>query len=282
MPSATNDDSTSQVPLSRHSQTPAPYKPPDDVSISDLDGADDIPRPPISPITPTSSTEDFAQPHFSANMSPNSSQHNPSFIARPDPVPIDEESNPDITALKAAASVLQIQKQKAQRDIQTLKNIRDAAVQDPEGFSQELRSGRLRHEPDRSNPLKATFEDVEGEDSESDDDDVHMSDSRDTSGNSKFNVIPSAQNVVHCPPINWEKYHVVGESLDRLHEKEKERPSPGQPWSEERKAIITAPYSPFRDRPPVQQQSQQPQSQQSKPPLPPPMQTRRSRRESQG
>lgn len=237
-------------------------------SLYGLDGAEDIQRPPISPITPTASFERLAEGGSSESTFPHVPPDESRFIERPTSLPVDEESNPDITALRAAASVLQLQKQKAQRDIQTLKEIRDAAVQEPERFVDELRSGNLQHEPDHSNPLKATFEDASEDES---DKDVPMV-SSDIKSRSKFKQIPSAQNVVRCPPVNWEKYHVVGESLDRMHEEQRIRPTPGQPWSEEREAIIAAPYSPFRDKP-------QPQASQ----LPPPMQTRRSfRRKSQG
>ena len=242
----------------------------DDVAWG-LDGTDEIPRPPISPITPTASHERLVS---TADMAVDPSRrpsHDSRFTIRPPPEPIDEDTNSDILALKSAASVLQIQKQKAKQDIQALKKIRDDAVKEPENFVAELRSGKLNHEPDHSNPLQATFEDhSESEDEEQTDQELatpHVENSK-----SGFGRIPSAQNVVRCPPVNWEKYHVVGQALDRMHEEQRRKPSPGQPWSEEREAMIAAPYSPFRDAP--QRTSTQ---------LPPPMETRNShRRKSRG
>lgn len=250
----------------------------EDSEMWGLDNADFIPRPPISPITPTRSFERLPGDEPVDGRISHAPATEPRLIEGPAPVPIDEETNPDVLALRAAASVLQLQKHKAKRDIQTLKEIRDAAVDEPERFVEELRSQKLQREPDHSDPLKATFED---DSDEQDEEDVEMT--TDEGGPpSKFKQIPSSQVIVRCPPINWEKYHIVGEALDSMHEQQRRRPTPGQPWSEERDAIVAAPYSPFRDRPqqppPAPSQPTKPHSQ-----LPPPMQTRKSfRRKSQG
>ena len=42
-----------------------------------------------------------------------------------------------------------------------------------------------------------------------------------------FPPIPLPQNIVRCPPVNWAKYHVIGESLDKLHAEQQNRPSQG-------------------------------------------------------
>ena len=49
---------------------------------------------------------------------------------------------------------------------------------------------------------------------------------------SRFPKLPEPQNVFRCPPVNWAKYHVVGESLDKLHEEQMKRPSEGEPQVE--------------------------------------------------
>jgi hypothetical protein len=41
--------------------------------------------------------------------------------------------------------------------------------------------------------------------------------------------LPTAQNIVRMPPINWSQYAVVGESLDKLHREQTARPAPGAP-----------------------------------------------------
>lgn len=56
---------------------------------------------------------------------------------------------------------------------------------------------------------------------------------------------PSMQNVVRMPPINWAKYHIIGEPLERMHRVQQSRPSDG--LGGEGRATIAAPYSPFTD-----------------------------------
>ncbi|KAL9067567.1 MAG: hypothetical protein Q9157_006771, partial [Trypethelium eluteriae] len=45
----------------------------------------------------------------------------------------------------------------------------------------------------------------------------------------RFPKLPGMQNIFRCPPVNWAKYHVVGESLDKLHEEQMKRPNEGEP-----------------------------------------------------
>ena len=273
MPSAIKSEDSSHPPQQESWST-------DYDDSQNLDDEGDIPRPPISPISPSTSFEKLPSVTAAEGGFPGAPLESPRFIQRPAPIPIDEEANPDVTALKAAASVLQLQKEKAKRDIQALKEIRDAAIQEPEKFVEELRMGRLQHEADHSNPLKATFEDESDEDEDEDGDEDVMMGSDEQNSISKFKRIPNSQVVVRCPPINWEKYHVVGEALDKLHEQQRHRPTPGQPWSEEREAIVAAPYSPFKDKPQPTASTQPPKPHSQ---LPPPMQTRKSmKRKSQG
>merc|ERR1712070_765449 len=70
-----------------------------------------------------------------------------------------------------------------------------------------------------------------------------------------FPPIPGAQNVVRTPYINWEKYHILSEPLDRLHEQQRRWPGAGgtslsdqQRRRSEREFSVAAPYSPFYDR----------------------------------
>ena len=70
--------------------------------------------------------------------------------------------------------------------------------------------------------------------------------------------IPGSQNVVRAPPINWAQYHIVGESLDKLHEEQRRRPVGGEPVGEEElrpkerdrapEHVIARPYDPFVDK----------------------------------
>lgn len=168
-------------------------------------------------------------------------------MPRPSSLALDEAANTDMAALKACISVLQLQQAKSRRDIAALQRMKDAAVGDPVGFTQALQAGRLDDGsgavPD---PLAATF--AGADDDDDDDDDAEERDAEETNREDKFGKMPRPQNVVRCPPVNWAKYHIVGEPLERMHEEQRRRPDPGEPWRESsRDAVVFAPYSPFKD-----------------------------------
>lgn len=184
------------------------------------------------------------------------------YIQRPPSLPLDFDSNPDAAALRAAISVLQLQQQKSRRDIQTLEQLKKAAVKNPEGFTRAMRNGDLNPAPLPDNPLAATL--AGNDDSEDDMASIKQESasavpgSDSTKGTSdvesvkevEFPTIPGPQNIVRCPPINWSKYHIIGEPLDRMHEEQRRRPDLGGPWREPpREAHVAAPYSPWHDRP---------------------------------
>jgi hypothetical protein len=166
-------------------------------------------------------------------------------------VPISESENPDAIALRSAISILQLQKQQSLRDIQSLERMKDAAGSDPEGFARDLASGRLRTE-ERGAVIQFTEDD--NMDTDEDDENENETGPGKSAGKdpklSPFGRIPAAQNVVRMPPINWSKYHVVGDSLDRMHEEQLRRPSPGdlkrgEPAPEH---VLASPYRPLVDR----------------------------------
>ena len=146
------------------------------------------------------------------------------------------DENADAIALRNAISILQIQRQQSIKDIQSLERLRQAALDDPQGFLSDLKDNKL------TRPAR-TGVDVDDEDSGDGDADPDRS---------KFGTIPASQNVVRCPPVNWDKYHVVGESLDRLHEQQ--RNFPGVTDEQIRRSghppkhMIAAPYRPGIDR----------------------------------
>lgn len=185
----------------------------------------------------------------SRELPPSSEAQQPRFIQKPAPVSIAESDNTDVIALRAALSVLQVQKQKAQKDIMTLQKLKEAAIKDPSRFASELAAGNLTHEALPANPLHATFEDDESQ-KDSDDADVDSSTEQETA----IPKIPNPQNVFRCPAINWDKYHVIGESLDRMHEHQRSRPGPyGSTAESPRDHVIFAPYNPFKDKLPATQ-----------------------------
>lgn len=225
------------------------------------------PRPPYSPVTPVFAHLD---PVASAEatvipppLSPSHTSHAPSeqfsgyrpppppaappvFKPEPSPVPISESENPDAIALRSAISILQMQKQQSLRDIRSLDRLKEAAAADPEGFARDLAAGRLRTE-DRGAVIQ--FSEDDAMDTEEDHTEGETKSIGDGTSSSKFGRIPPPQNVVRMPPINWAKYQVIGESLDRMHEEQLRRPTPGEPRREPApEYLLASPYRPLVDQ----------------------------------
>ncbi|KAE9373192.1 hypothetical protein N431DRAFT_438530 [Stipitochalara longipes BDJ] len=248
-------------------------------------------HPPYSPITPTLSSARLAsttspQTKSSAQASSIRYTHTqaPQTSIQPPQLPVTTVSfddNPDVLALKSAASILQIQARNAVHDIQALQRIKELALRKPEEFGRALESGAIRT---RNDPLYHPGDYVEDEDDgEEEDGDVVMggvngskhkgekvkkvgkAGKGDKMEREKWEPLPAPQNVVRCPPINWNQYAVVGESLEKIHKDQLERPSEGFPArlgsdgqlvsggegprrQSEVGAVIAAPYQPGRDR----------------------------------
>ena len=181
----------------------------------------------------------------------------PQDTPQPPPlIPFSESDNSDAIALRSAISILQIQKQQALRDLKTLERQKMAAVADPEAFAADVAAGKVKTAsrgglsvgPILEKPLKESAGDSEDSAMESEADD-----GRPSQISPRFGPIPGPQNVVRTPPINWAKYHIVGESLDKLHDEQKARPIPGQPRKDgdplrAPEHIIAAPYNPWSDK----------------------------------
>ena len=172
--------------------------------------------------------------------------------------------------------------------MQTLQRQKDIAVKDPVAFARDVAEGRIKAGGGRG--VLGSVGDVgdvggavgKGDDEvrggvgvgEDGDEDEEMDDEgrggveenksiRAISANSGFDkpnppspfgTIPSPQNVIRMPPVNWTQYHVVGASLDKLHEEQRKRPVGGQPSrdDEERRQrapvhVLAAPFDPWRD-----------------------------------
>ncbi|KAF4547598.1 Hypothetical protein D9617_39g039330 [Elsinoe fawcettii] len=180
---------------------PLTIKPPRRPSTSDTSAGpfpssyastrDTSPIPPLaSPISPK------VQP---AKIKP---LPNVELIDKPPSRPFSSEDATDAIALRAAISSLQVQRKRAQEDIKTLDRIRDDALTRPDEFQKHVVETAIRQS---KKPAKFDVDAKEDEDEK-------MADS-----SQAFPPIPEPQHVVRCPPINWEKYHVVGEPLDRMH-----------------------------------------------------------------
>ncbi|RAK79101.1 uncharacterized protein BO72DRAFT_51988 [Aspergillus fijiensis CBS 313.89] len=206
--------------------------------------------PPAASPSPTTAappyngfTPDFAPP-------PQAPRAAPFFAAEPAPVPISESENPDAIALRSAISILQLQKQQSLRDIRTLDEMKRAAAADPEGFARELAAGNLTAK-DKGGFINFSHDPTHG--GEDEDEDDEMEDDSKEGKASGFGTIPPPQNVVRMPPINWAKYHVVGESLDKMHEEQRRRPSAGEPRRDESaqrapEYLLASPYRPLTDK----------------------------------
>lgn len=152
-------------------------------------------------------------------------------------------------------SILQIQRQQALRDLQVLEQQKGVALRDPEGFVAAVKDGRVRSRDVRGvGPY-----DGEGDEEEEEEE-------REEGGGERESrmEIPGSQNIVRAPPINWAQYHIVGESLDKLHEEQRRRPVTGAPINDEElrpkergrergrerapEHTIARPYDPFVDK----------------------------------
>ncbi|KAL4885239.1 hypothetical protein BJY04DRAFT_145009 [Aspergillus karnatakaensis] len=217
------------------------------------------PQPPYSPVTPvmahltplqpsvTNGTHPVHPPPTSPSPTSQAPSHSPAasslpppipptFAPEPPPVPISESENPDAIALRSAISVLQVQKQQSLRDIQTLEKMKEAAARDPEKFARDLSAGKLSRK-DQGGFIDFNHEDADDEDDEG--------------TNNAAGTLPTPQNVVRMPPINWAKYQVIGESLDKMHDEQIRRPSLGEPRRDEAPApeyMLASPYRPLVDK----------------------------------
>ncbi|KAK5053114.1 hypothetical protein LTR84_002088 [Exophiala bonariae] len=190
-------------------------------------------RPSYSPVTPTLSHASLGGPQDDAAAGSPPQQ----WMDDPTPLPISLDENPDAIALRAALSILQIQRQQALRDMRDLDRMKEAALKDPEQFVRDLEQGKLSH-------LSRTG--IEQDEATS----LNVQPSNRNVSN--FGTFPTAQDVVRAPPVEWAKYHIVGEPLDRLHQVQQHYPG----FTESSRAgadtaqphEIAAPYRPFLDR----------------------------------
>ena len=211
-------------------------------------------RPPVSPITPTVQAAQLARPaslpDARPRVAPPQAPPTPAFRQQPSSVPISESENPDAIALRSAISLLQLQR-------------KQQAIQDPHAF---VRSLQEQHNDQQRMPagiLTPTLSDIaeqaakESADGRSGGDNMGArKDSAQFNAADKeiprFPTIPQPQNDERCPPVNWAKYHVVGESLDKLHEEQKRYPGSSEPPRAQNGTRapphrVAAPYSPFVD-----------------------------------
>jgi hypothetical protein len=189
-------------------------------------------RPSYSPVTPTLSQSSLAGQDDEREEVP------PEWISEPEALPMNLDTNPDAMALRSALSILQVQRRQAIKDMQDLEHMKEAALKDPDRFVKDLQAGKL------SRPPKAGIE--------IDDIESAAQENEAAEDASKFGKFPRPQNVLRAPPVEWAKYHVVGEPLERMHQVQQQYPglTEAQRAGSERPQphVVAAPYRPFADK----------------------------------
>lgn len=213
----------------------------------------------------------------------------------PPPEPIDFRDNVDVIALESAILLLQRQKKQAEEDIRQLRRIKEEAIARPSEFVNDLAAGRVgagdrgaaggADDEDDEDSEEEESEGGNGGDASGDGNDSGLKPSpmgASTSSKGKaaarsgsssnaaasqppWVTLPKPQDVVRMPAINWSKYAVVGESLDRLHSEQLARPTLGMPAvagangatydfrggtnpDDGKWAGVSAPYDPLKDK----------------------------------
>lgn len=163
-----------------------------------------------------------------------------------------------------------------------LQNAKKAALEEPLAFVIDLQSNRIRmrgetvgggdHDEDSSSDDDENEADGDTKMAEGDGHRTKQSGSKSdpdamavdgiSNQPKPWATLPSKQSVVRCPPINWGQYAIVGESLDKLHKEQINRPTQGAPATitpdgmyefkgtgkQEELVGIMAPYDPLRDK----------------------------------
>ncbi|GAB7357025.1 hypothetical protein MBLNU459_g7851t1 [Dothideomycetes sp. NU459] len=203
------------------------------------------------------------------------------FIDRPPALPFSGDDSTDALALRAAISSLQFQRETAQRDLRALEEIKRQAIAHPDEFRQHLLVQGRR----KASTQKSSLQELLAQEQHNDDDAVtgteehglakathtngsylntgEVPDSQQSPGlfssfgsvspsqgesqfqPHNFRPIPKPQEVVRCPPIEWTRYNVIGESLDKLHRQQQLRPGNGDVTA--RDSVVAARYDPFLD-----------------------------------
>ncbi|KAI5248194.1 hypothetical protein E4T43_01493 [Aureobasidium subglaciale] len=236
------------------------------------------PPPPASPLTPPAQPVKLAAPTQTRTLLTQPPPPPPPpahFIEQPPSLPFSSHDSSDAIALRAAISSLQFQRLQAQRDLRTLEDIKRQAIERPEEYRQHV----IETAQAKPSIPPWAIKDTSNRDMEDDDEDDVVPGASSVSGqdppftqpasttkpyptsygsmlssrpaeitsqSSGFPAVPLPQDVVRCPPIEWAKYNIVGESLDKLHLDQQTRH--GDDASSQRHSVVAAPYNPFLDK----------------------------------
>lgn len=181
----------------------------------------------------------------------------------PPPEPIDFRDNVDVIALESAILLLQRQKRQAEEDIRQLRRVKEEAIAKPSDFVRDLATGRVGGGGDQGAAENVGEDDDDDDNDDSDEEGGTGDGTRTGTGGEtsdsglrpspmeastsrkgkaaasssnpaaapqpSWTTLPKPQDVVRMPAINWSKYAVVGESLDKLHTEQVARPTLGTP-----------------------------------------------------
>lgn len=137
--------------------------------------------------------------------------------------------------------------------------MRKQALEDPERFREELAAGRVQEKKMTAGNLRAILDADSDDDDDEEEEDEVMHENNTTADTSRtangttaqhqpFERVPGPQNVVRMPHVNWDKYHIVGEPLDRMHEQQRKWPGNFAYGTDRgREFTVAAPYSPWLD-----------------------------------
>ena len=214
---------------------------------SESHGSHSPTAPPYSPITPDPSFATLAPTSPEVDESPYEFHQDPAAMEM-----VSESDNADVIALRSTIAILQQQRDQSIRDVKTLERQKEEALSDPQVFAQRIVSGKLRTGTNggllgQSGDEKSLRPFVNGTKEQS----------RKTDANSKtpIELIPGPQDVVRVPPIEWAKYHVVGEALEKLHAEQKKHPASGGftddgEHTKGAESVVAAPYRALIDEVP--------------------------------
>lgn len=150
--------------------------------------------------------------------------------------------------------------------MKVLADTKERALKDPERFETALKEGRIRMRGDELYNPSGADEDDSDEEMEGAENAKRKAPETQAVASAKddekWGPLPTPQNVVRMPPINWEKYGVVGDSLEKIHKDQVARPvegmpqkmgpdgrfQPGPDGQRREYSGVAAPYNPLKDR----------------------------------
>lgn len=174
-----------------------------------------------------------------------------------------------------------MQKARSTHDIQTLDQLKELNRKDPVEFLRQLTAGKLKPEAGVEGVLGATISPelikmlsavdliaTEQAKQASADGEKMQLDGENEEG-TEYPRFPAPQQIIRTPAINWSKYGILGDSLDKMHEEQRTYPSLGEPerlatrdsqpatpiveqhqYTEDKaeKYVMAAPYDPLKDQ----------------------------------